>query len=208
MKTDLYDQFGRRLGEYELPDAVFAAPVREDIVHLCVTAQLAAARAGTAKAKNRAAVSGGGRKPYRQKGTGHARQGSIRAPQWRGGGVVFGPVPRTYEKKIPKKVRHAAFRAVLSDKAARNMLRVIDKLVFDEYRTRGVVEMLDGHRFLDAKVLFILENKNEKFAKSADNLPTVEVRHVGNASVYEIVAADALVVTAEAARMLGEKYAE
>jgi len=208
MKTGLYDQLGRKVGDFELADAVFAAPRRSDLVQLCVTAQLAARRAGTAQVKNRAAVSGGGRKPYRQKGTGHARQGSTRAPQWRGGGVVFGPVPRHYEKHIPRKVRHAAFRAVLSDKAAGGKVRVIDRLLFDEFRTRGVIEILAGHHFLDAKVLFILDERNEKFEKSAANIPTVAVRHAGNASVYEIVAADALVVTAAAAAALAEKYAE
>ncbi len=208
MKTKLYDQAGREIGAVELTDAVFAAPLRPDLVHLCVVAQLAAKRAGTSKVKSRGEVRGGGRKPYRQKGTGHARQGTNRAPQWRGGGVVFGPVPRGYAKRISRKVRHAAFRSVLSDKAAGDRMRVVDKLMFDEYRTQGVVEILAGQKFLDAKVLFIVDEKNETFAKSAANIPTVKVRHVGNASVYEVVDADALVVTAAAAELLGRQYAE
>jgi len=208
MKAKLYDQVGREIGEVELADAVFAAPRREDLVHQCVVAQLAAHRAGTAKTKARGEVSGGGRKPFRQKGTGRGRQGSTRSPQWRGGGVVFGPVPRTYVKRVPQKVRRAALRSALSDKTGDGKLRVIDRLLFDEFRTQGVVEILAGQKFLDAKVLFIIDEKNAKFLKSAANIPTVVIRNPGNASVYEIVGADVLVVTAAAAQLLGEKFAE
>jgi large subunit ribosomal protein L4 len=208
MKTKLFDQVGRETGEFELADGVFAVDPRPDLIHLCVVAQLAAKRAGSAKVKKRGEVSGGGRKPYRQKGTGHARQGSSRSPQWRGGGVAFGPEPRCYRKRIPRKVRRAALRSALSDKARDGKLRIIEALRFDEYRTRGVVDLLSDMNLLDAKVLFVIDEKNEKFVKSAANVPIVNVRHPGNASVYEVVSADELVLTEAAAKALEQKLAE
>jgi large subunit ribosomal protein L4 len=208
MKTKLMDQLGRETGELELADSVFAAPARADLVHQCVVAQLAAKRAGSACAKKRSEVRGGGRKPYRQKGTGHARQGSTRSPQWRGGGVAFGPRPRGYGKTIPRKVRRAAFRSALSDKARDGKMRVVEALKFDEYRTGGVVELLADMNLLDAKVLFLLDERNEKFVKSAANIPIVNVRHPGNVSVYEVVEADELVMTAAAAKALEQRLAE
>jgi large subunit ribosomal protein L4 len=205
MKTKVVDQVGREVGELELADGVFAAEARPDLVHLCVVAQLAAKRAGSAKVKTRGEVRGGGHKPYRQKGTGHARQGTIRAAQWRGGGVVFGPRPRDYGKNIPRKVRRAAFRSALSDKARAGKMRVLSRLDFDEYRTSGVVEILADMNLLDAKVLFVLDAPNEKFAQSARNLPVVNVRHAGNASVYEILAADEVIMTEAAAKALEQR---
>ncbi len=208
MKTKLLDHVGRETGELELADSVFAAEPRPDLVHLCVVAQLAAKRAGAAKVKTRAEVRGGGRKPYRQKGPGHSRQGSIRSPQWRGGGVAFGPRPRDYGKNIPRKVRRAALRSVLSDKARAGKLRVVEALKFDEYRTGAVVELLADMNLLDAKVLFVIDEKNEKFVKSAANVPIVKVRHPGNASVYEVIEADELVMTAAAAKALELRLAK
>lgn len=208
MKTKLLDQVGRETGELELADSVFAAEPRPDLVHLCVVAQLAAKRGGSAKVKTRGEARGGGRKPYRQKGTGHARQGSIRSPQWRGGGVAFGPRPRRFGKNIPRKVRRAAFKSALSDKVRNGKLRVIDRVKFDEYRTKGVVDMLADMKLLDAKVLFVVDGRNEKFIKSAANVPTVNVRHPGNASVYEVVEADELVITEAAAKALEQRLAE
>jgi large subunit ribosomal protein L4 len=208
VKTKLLDQVGRETGELELADSVFAAQARPDLVHQCVVAQLAAKRAGSASAKKRSEVRGGGRKPYRQKGTGHSRQGSIRSPQWRGGGVAFGPRPRGFGKNIPRKVRRAAFRSALSDKARDGKLRVVEVLRFDEYRTSGVVELLADMDLLDAKVLFLVDERNEKFVKSAANIPIVNVRHPGNVSIYEVVEADELVVTAAAAKALEQRLAE
>ncbi len=208
MKAKLLDQVGRETGELELADSVFAAQARPDLVHQCVVAQLAAKRAGSASAKKRSEVRGGGRKPYRQKGTGHSRQGSIRSPQWRGGGVAFGPRPRGFGKNIPRKVRRAAFRSALSDKARDGKLRVVEVLRFDEYRTSGVVELLADMNLLDAKVLFLVDERNEKFVKSAANIPIVNVRHPGNVSIYEVVEADELVVTAAAAKALEQRLAE
>jgi large subunit ribosomal protein L4 len=207
VKTKLLDQVGRETGELELADSVFAAQDRPDLVHQCVVAQLAAKRAGSACAKKRSEVRGGGRKPYRQKGTGHARQGSTRSPQWRGGGVTFGPRPRDYGKAIPRKIRRAAFRSALSDKARGGKLRVVEALRFDEYRTSGVVELLADMNLLDAKVLFLIDEKNEKFVKSAANIPIVNVRHPGSVSIYEVVEADELVVTAAAAKALEQRLA-
>ncbi len=207
MKTKLLDQVGREVGEVELADSVFAAAARPDLVHLCVVAQLAAKRAGSAKVKTRGEVRGGGRTPYRQKGPGHARQGTIRAPQGRGGGVVFGPSPRHYGKRIGRKVRRAALRSALSDKARDGKMRVVDRLDFDEYRTSGVVEILADMDLLDARVLFVIDSPNEKFSKSARNISVVNVRHAGNASVYEIVEADEVVMTEAAAKALGQRLA-
>lgn len=207
MKTKLLDQVGREVGEVELSDGVFDVEARPDLVHLCVVAQLAARRSGSAKVKTRSEVRGGGRKPYRQKGTGHSRQGTIRAPQWRGGGVVFGPSPRGYGKRIGRKVRRAALRSALSDKAREGKMRLLNRLEFDEYRTSGVVEILADMDLLDARVLFVIDSPNEKFAKSASNISVVGVRHPGNASVYEIVQADALVMTEAAAKALEQRLA-
>jgi large subunit ribosomal protein L4 len=207
MKTKLIDQVGREVGEVELSDSVFAVEARPDLVHLCVVAQLAARRSGSAKVKTRSEVRGGGRKPYRQKGTGHARQGTIRAPQWRGGGVVFGPSPRGYAKRIPRKVRRAALKSALSDKARDGNMRVVNRLEFDEYRTSGVVEILADMDLLDARVLFVIDEPNEKFVRSARNIPVVGVRHPGNASVYEIMQADAVIITEAAAKALEQRLA-
>ncbi|NIT37258.1 MAG: 50S ribosomal protein L4 [candidate division Zixibacteria bacterium] len=199
---------GRETGEVELADDVFGVRPRSDLVHACVVSQLAARRAGSAKTKTRAEARGGGRKPYRQKGTGHSRQGSIRSPQWRGGGVAFGPAPRKFGKNIPRKVRRAAFKSALSDKVRDGRLRIIDRLQFDEYRTKGVVEILADMELLDAKVLFVMDEKNEKFVRSAANVPTVTVRHAGNVSIYEVVDADELVLTEAAAKALERKLVE
>jgi large subunit ribosomal protein L4 len=208
MKTKLLDQVGRDRGEVELADGVFAAQPRPDLVHLCVVAQLAARRAGSAKTKTRSEVRGGGRKPYRQKGTGHSRQGTIRAPQWRGGGVAFGPAPRAYCKRIPRKVRRTAMRSALSDKAREEgRLRVIDRLEFGEYRTKRVVEILADLNLLDAKVLFVVDERNDQFVRSAANLSIVTVRHAGNVSLYEVLDADVVVLTEAAAKALEQKLA-
>jgi len=207
MKAKLLDQVGRDRGEIELADGVFAAQPRPDLVHLCVVAQLAARRAGSAKTKTRSEVRGGGKKPYRQKGTGHARQGTTRAPQWRGGGVAFGPAPRAYGQRIPRKVRRAAMRSALSAKAREGRLRLIDRLDFSEYRTQRVVEILGDLNLLEAKVLFVIDERNDQFARSAANLSIVNVRHPGNVSVYEILDADDVVMTEAAAKALEQKLA-
>lgn len=208
MKTELYDQAGRVIGEVELADAVFGVTPRADLIHQCVVAQLAARRAGTAKVKTKGEVAGGGKKPYRQKGTGHARQGSTRSAQWRGGGVIFGPVPRDYTQRVPRKIRRAALASALSDKAQNKRLHVLKELSFTKYRTQNVVELLGDLKLLDATVLFIINEPNEFLVKSAANIPTVNVRHAGNASVYEVVAADAVVITEDAAAALARRYEE
>jgi len=206
MKTKLYDQVGREVGEVELADAVFGIEPRADVVHQRVVAQLAAKRAGTVKVKSRGEVRGGGRKPYRQKGTGHARQGSSRSPHFRGGGVVFGPVPRDHRQRFPRKMRRLALASALSDKAAAGSLKVVDRIACDEYKTRAVVDLLADMKLLDARVLFILDERNEKFVKSAANIPSVDIRGAANASVYEIVRADAVVITRAAAEQLARSF--
>ena len=208
MEAKLYDQVGREIGVVDLADAVFGAPARPDLIHQLVVAQLAAKRAGTAKVKTRGEVRGGGRKPFRQKGTGHARQGSIRSAQHRGGGVVFGPTPRSYVSRVPRKVRRAALRSALSVKHQEGKLRVVDQIRLDEFKTRAVVDILADLKLLDARVLFLLDERNEKFVRSAANIPTVNVRAATNASVYEIMHADEVVVTQAAAAQLAESYGE
>ena len=161
--VSVYNMEGKEVGTMELNDAVYAAPINEHLVHMAVTLQLANKRQGTQKAKTRSEVSGGGRKPWRQKGTGHARQGSTRSPQWTGGGVVFAPVPRSYSFKMNKKEKAAAMRSVLSAKVSDNKFVVVDNIAVEEYKTKTVVSMLEA---LDAKkALIILDNADEKFIK-------------------------------------------
>ncbi|MFC6463880.1 50S ribosomal protein L4 [Marinilactibacillus sp. GCM10026970] len=199
----LYKQDGTQNGEVTLNDAVFGIEPNESVVFDAITMQRASLRQGTHAVKNRSAVRGGGRKPWRQKGTGRARQGSIRSPQWRGGGVVFGPTPRSYGYKLPKKVRRLAIRSVLSTKVADQELVVVDGLNFDAPKTkefRAVLTNLDAGK----KVLVVLENDNEFAALSARNLPGVKVVAPNNVSVLDVVAHDKLILTKAALEKVEE----
>ena len=199
----LYKQDGTQNGEVTLNDAVFGIEPNESVVFDAITMQRASLRQGTHAVKNRSAVRGGGRKPWRQKGTGRARQGSIRSPQWRGGGVVFGPTPRSYSYKLPKKVRRLAIRSVLSSKVLDKELIVVEGLNFDAPKTkefRAVLTNLDVNK----KVLVVLENDNDFAALSARNLPGVKIVAPNNVSVLDVVAHDNLIITKTALEKVEE----
>lgn len=190
----LFKQDGTQNGDITLNDAIFGIEPNESVVFDAITMQRASLRQGTHAVKNRSAVRGGGRKPWRQKGTGRARQGSIRSPQWRGGGVVFGPTPRSYSYKLPKKVRRLAIKSVLSTKAIDEEIIVVDGLNFDAPKTRefrAVLNNLDINR----KVLVVVEDDNEFARLSARNIPGVKVVAPTNVSVLDVVAHDKLILT-------------
>ena len=202
----VYDMKGKKVGSIELDDAVFGVEINEHLVHMAVVQQQANNRQGTQKAKTRSEVSGGGRKPWRQKGTGHARQGSIRAPQWTGGGVVFAPVPRDYSFKMNKKEKRAALKSALSDKVASEKLIVLDKFELDEFKTKKVAEVLANLK-VEGKTLIVLPDTDEKITKSAGNIPAVQTSQVGTLNVYDVVNNGTLVVTKDAVEKIQEVYA-
>lgn len=199
----LFKQDGTKNGEIELNDAIFGIEPNESVVFDAIIMQRASLRQGTHAVKNRSAVRGGGRKPWRQKGTGRARQGSIRSPQWRGGGVVFGPTPRSYSYKLPKKVRRLAIRSVLSEKVAENNLVVVDGLTFDAPKTKNFKEVL-ANLEVSTKVLVVLESGNDFAALSARNLPNVSVVSADNVSVLDVVSNTKMLITQAALTQLEE----
>ncbi len=204
--VSVFDMKGSKVGSMDLDDAVFGVEINEHLVHMAVVQQLANNRQGTQKAKTRSEVSGGGRKPWRQKGTGHARQGSIRAPQWTGGGVVFAPVPRDYSFKMNRKEKRAALKSALTDKVNSEKFIVVDKLELDEYKTKKMVEILDNLK-VDGKSLIVLADNNEKVVKSAANIEEVQTASVETLNVYDIVNNGTMVVTKDAALKIQEVYA-
>ena len=201
-----YNQSGVKVGEIQLNDAVFGVEVNEAVMHQAVVRQLSNERLGTHATKTRGMVRGGGRKPWRQKGTGRARQGSIRSPQWRGGGVVFGPTPRSYSYKLPKKVRRLAMKSVLSDKVAENNLVAVEGLSFDAPKTKEFKQVL-ANLSIDTKVLVVLENGNDFAALSARNLPNVSVVTSDNVSVLDVVSANKVLATQTALTQIEEVLA-
>ena len=202
----VYNMEGKEVGTIELNDAVFGVEVNEHLVHMAVVQQLANNRQGTQKAKTRGEVSGGGRKPWRQKGTGHARQGSTRSPQWKGGGVVFAPVPRDYSFKMNKKEKRAALKSVLSDKVAGGKLVVLDELKFDEIKTKKFKAVMDNLKVED-RALVVLGEKDDVVIKSANNLPFVQTALPGTINVYDILKAGTLILTKDAVTKIEEVYA-
>lgn len=200
----LYKQDGTTCGELELSERVFAQEDNAQAIYQTVVAERAAMRQGTQKAKTRHEVRGGGRKPWRQKGTGRARQGSIRAPQWRGGGVVFAPTPRTYNLKVNKKVVRLATRCALSDKLRDNELLVLEGLQLETFKTKGLKEVLKNLKLEDKKVMFVLEDTNPNVELAGRNLPNVLVQTQQHASVYQLMNAKTLVLTKGAV----DKYEE
>ena len=196
---------GKEVGTIELSDAVFGVEVNEHLVHMAVVQQLANNRQGTQKAKTRSEVSGGGRKPWRQKGTGHARQGSTRAPQWTGGGVVFAPVPRDYSFKLNKKEKRAALKSALTSRVLENKLIVVDELKFDEIKTKKFVAVMNNLKV--NKALVVLGENDEKVVMSARNIPTVKTAQVGTINVYDILKGDTLILTKDAVAKIEEVYA-
>jgi len=204
-KVSVYNMEGKEVGTIELNDAVFGVEVNEHLVHMAVVQQLANNRQGTQKAKTRSEVSGGGRKPWRQKGTGHARQGSTRSPQWTGGGVVFAPVPRDYSFKINKKEKRAALKSALTSRVLDNKLIVVDELKFDEIKTKKFQAVMDNLKV--KKALVVIADNDEKVTMSARNIPTVKTALVNTINVYDILKGDTLVLTKEAVAKIEEVYA-
>ncbi len=203
--VSVYNMEGKEVGTIELNDAVFGVEVNEHLVHMAVVQQLANNRQGTQKAKTRAEVSGGGRKPWRQKGTGHARQGSIRAPQWKGGGVVFAPVPRDYSFKMNKKEKQAALKSVLSDKVAGGNLIVVDELKFDEIKTKNFVNVMNNLKVV--KGLVVLAENDQNVVMSGRNVADVNTTLVNAINVYDVLNAKTLVLTKDAVNKIEEVYA-
>ncbi len=196
---------GKEVGTIELNDAIFGVEVNEHLVHMAVVQQLANNRQGTQKAKTRSEVSGGGRKPWRQKGTGHARQGSIRAPQWKGGGVVFAPIPRDYSFKLNKKEKRAALKSALTDKVQSGNIVVVDELKFDEIKTKSFAEVMKNLK-VESGIVVIAENDNN-VVLSARNMADVNTTLVGTINVYDILNAKTLVLTKDAVEKIEEVYA-
>ena len=201
----VYNMEGKEVGSLELNDAIFGVEVNEHLVHMAVLQQLANNRQGTQKAKTRSEVSGGGRKPWRQKGTGHARQGSTRAPQWAGGGVVFAPVPRDYSFKLNKKEKRAALKSVLTSRVQDGKLIVVDELKFDEIKTKNFKAVMDNLKV--SKALVVLADNDEKVVMSARNLASIKTELVGSINVFDILKGDTLVLTKDAVAKIEEVYA-
>ena len=196
---------GKEVDKLELNDSIFGVEINEHLVHLAVVSQLANNRQGTQKAKTRSEVRGGGRKPWRQKGTAHARQGSIRAPQWTGGGVVFAPTPRSYKNKLNKKERRLALKSALTSRVQENKFIVVDEFKFDEIKTKNVKNMLDS--FDVKKALVVMNGKNDNLILSARNLPGVKTASTNTINVYDILKYDTVVVSKEAVANIEEVYA-
>ena len=203
--VSVYNMEGKEVGTTELNDAIFGVEVNEHLVHMAVVQHLANKRQGTQKAKTRSEVSGGGRKPWRQKGTGHARQGSIRAPQWKGGGVVFAPVPRDYSFRINKKEKRAALKSVLTSRVAGGKLIVVDELKMDEIKTKRFKAVMDNLKV--SKALVVLPEVDEKVVLSARNLPSIDTTIVQTMNVYDILKGDTLVLTKGAVAKIEEVFA-
>lgn len=203
--VSVYNKDGKEIEKMDLDDSVFAAPVNEHLVHMAVVLQLANKRQGTQKAKTRSEVRGGGRKPWRQKGTGHARQGSIRAPQWTGGGVVFAPTPRDYSFKMNKKEKAAAMKSVLSAKVSEEKLIVVDSLDFEKPKTKEMKAVLDNLKI--NKALVVVDGDSANAILSAKNLPTARGVYSNSISVYDILKYDTVVITKSAVKAIEEVYA-
>ena len=203
--VSVYNMEGKEVGTLELNDAVFGVEVNEHLVHLAVVAQLANKRQGTQKAKTRSEVSGGGRKPWRQKGTGHARQGSTRSPQWKGGGVVFAPTPRDYTIRLNKKEKRAALRSALTSRVQDNKFIVVDELKFDEIKTRKFQNVMDNLKV--SKALVVLGDNDQNTVLSARNIAGGKTAQAGTINVYDILKYNTVVATKAAVASIEEVYA-
>ena len=203
--VSVYNMEGKEVDKIELSDAVFGVEVNEHLVHMAVVAQLANKRQGTQKAKTRSEVSGGGRKPWRQKGTGHARQGSTRAPQWTGGGVVFAPTPRDYTIRLNKKEKRLALKSVLTNCVNENKFIVLDELKFDEIKTKKMQAVLDALNV--SKALIVLNQNDANVVKSARNIANVQTALTNTINVYDILKYNTVVVTKAAVATIEEVYA-
>ena len=204
-KVSVYTMEGKEVETMELDDAVFGVDVNEHLVHMAVVQQLANNRQGTQKAKTRSEVRGGGRKPWRQKGTGHARQGSTRAPQWTGGGVVFAPTPRDYSFKLNKKEKRAALKSALSSRVAENKFVVVDELKFDAIKTKDFAKVMSNLGV--EKALVVINDNDTNVVMSAKNIPTVKTASTSTINVYDILKYNTVVVTKDAVNTIQEVYA-
>ena len=203
--VSVYNMEGKEVGKMDLNDAVFGVEVNEHLVHLAVVAQLANKRQGTQKAKTRSEVSGGGRKPWRQKGTGHARQGSTRSPQWKGGGVVFAPTPRDYTIRLNKKERRAALKSALTSKVQDGNLIVVDELKLDEIKTKAFKAVMDNLQVKNG--LVVLADNDANIVMSARNLNKINTALTNTINVYDVMKAKKVVLTKDSAKKLEEVYA-
>ena len=203
--VSVYNMEGNEVGKIDLNDAVFGVEVNEHLVHLAVVAQLANKRQGTQKAKTRSEVSGGGRKPWRQKGTGHARQGSTRSPQWKGGGTVFAPVPRDYTITLNKKEKRAALKSALTTRVQENKFIVVEELKLDEIKTKKFQTVLNNLKV--SKALVVIGEDSENVVKSAKNIPSVKTAYVNTINVYDILKYNTVVATKTAVANIEEVYA-
>ena len=201
----VYNMEGKEVDKIELNDSIFGVEINEHLVHMAVLQQLANNRQGTQKAKTRSEVRGGGRKPWRQKGTGHARQGSTRSPQWTGGGVVFAPKPRDYSMKMNKREKQIAIKSALTSKVQDSKLIVVDEFKLDEIKTSKFAQILDNLKA--PKALVVTKDKDEKVVLSARNIPTVKTTMTNSINVYDILKYDSLVITKDAVAAIEEVYA-
>ena len=201
----VFNMEGNEVGTMELNDAIFGAKVNEHLVHLAVVSQLANKRQGTQKAKTRSEVSGGGRKPWRQKGTGHARQGSTRAPQWTGGGIVFAPTPRDYTIRLNKKEKRAALKSALTSRVLENKFIVVDELKLDEIKTKKFQNVLNNLKV--NKALVVVDENSDNVVKSAKNIQSVKTAYVNTINVYDILKYNTVVATKAAVANIEEVYA-
>ncbi len=201
----LYNMEGNEVGSVELSDEIFGAEIKENLVHQAVILHLANSRQGTQKAKTRSEVRGGGRKPWRQKGTGHARQGSTRSPQWTGGGVVFAPVPRDYSFKMNKKEKRAALKSVLTSKVQENKFKVLDELKFDEIKTKSMVKVLENLKVNNA--LIVVGDEGENVVRSARNIADIRTASPNTINVYDLLKYDTVIITKSSVEAIEEVYA-
>ena len=204
-KVAVYNMEGKEVDSIELNDSIFGVEINEHLVHMAVLQQLANNRQGTQKAKTRSEVRGGGRKPWRQKGTGHARQGSTRAPQWTGGGVVFAPTPRDYSFKLNKKEKRAALKSALTSRVAENKIIVLDELKLDEIKTKKFVQVMKNLNV--EKALVVLNEMDKNVIASAANIPTVKTAQTNELNVFDVLKYDTVVVTKSAVATIEEVYA-
>ena len=204
--TTLYTKTGSEAGTVDLPDTLFAAPINVAVMHQAVVAQLAGRRIGTADTKTRGEVAGGGAKPYRQKGTGRARQGSRSAPHYAGGGVVFGPHPRSYEQRLPKRMKRLALQGALTSKFDDGAIKVVEDLGLDEIKTKVLVGYLDSLQ-ATGRVLVVASGKDEKLERSARNLPGVTIIRADSLNIVDVLGADVLLITQPSLPTLSEVYA-
>ncbi len=203
--VSVYNMEGKEVGKIDLSDAVFGVDVNEHLVHMAVVSQLANNRQGTQKAKTRGEVSGGGRKPWRQKGTGHARQGSTRSPQWKGGGVVFAPVPRDYSLKLNKKEKRAALKSALTSRVQEDKFLVLDELKFDEIKTKKFTEVLKNLKV--SKAVVVLAEDDQNVILSARNIPDVITASINTINTYDIMKYSTVIATKDAVAKIEEVYA-